>query len=162
MNYQTKIQAQPAAKIQVEEWKKAEKTVVFTNGCFDILHRGHVDYLQTARNCGDFLVVGLNSDASVRRLKGKNRPINEESARAAVLAALACVDMVVIFEEDTPFQLIQKLLPNMLVKGGDWPLDQIVGKDIVEQNGGSVRTISFTAGYSTTSAIEKILAVYGN
>ena len=133
--------------------------LVFTNGCFDILHPGHVDYLQRARALGDYLVVGLNSDASVRRLKGATRPVNDEASRAMVLAALACVDHVVVFEEDTPYELIRAVAPDVLVKGGDWSVDRIVGRDLVEARGGRVLSIPLLAGHSTTSIIERILAM---
>lgn len=132
--------------------------VVFTNGCFDILHPGHVDYLQRARALGACLVVGLNSDASVRRLKGPTRPVNDESSRALVLSALACVDFVVVFEEDTPYELIRDVAPDVLVKGGDWSVERIVGRDLVEGAGGRVLSIPLLAGYSTTAVIERILA----
>lgn len=133
--------------------------VVFTNGCFDILHPGHVDYLQRARNLGERLVVGLNSDASVRRLKGPTRPVNDEASRALVLAALACVDHVVVFEEDTPYELIRAVAPDVLVKGGDWSVDRIVGRDLVEARGGRVLSIPLLPGHSTTAIIDRILAM---
>jgi len=133
--------------------------LVFTNGCFDILHPGHVDYLQRARDLGERLVVGLNSDASVRRLKGETRPVNDESSRALVLAALACVDHVVVFEEDTPYELIRVVAPDVLVKGGDWSVDRIVGRDLVEARGGRVLSIPLLPGHSTTSIIDRILAM---
>lgn len=135
------------------------KRLVFTNGCFDILHPGHVDYLARARDLGDLLVVGLNSDASVRRIKGKTRPVNPEGDRALVLGALACVDYIVIFEEDTPYQLIRTVMPDILVKGGDWPVEKIVGRDIVEAKGGQVLSIPLLPGYSTTRIIERICAL---
>ena len=133
--------------------------VVFTNGCFDILHPGHVDYLQRARDLGERLVVGLNSDASVRRLKGPTRPVNDEASRAMVLAALACVDHVVVFEEDTPYELIRLVAPDVLVKGGDWSVDRIVGRDLVEARGGRVLSIPLLPGHSTTAIIDRILAI---
>jgi rfaE bifunctional protein nucleotidyltransferase chain/domain len=121
-----------------EEIARPRGKVVFTNGCFDIIHPGHVDYLERARNMGSCLVVGLNSDASVRRLKGELRPINDQNSRARVLAALACVDYVVIFEEDTPLELIGKIRPDVLVKGGDWSVDRIVGREIaLHRSGGN-------------------------
>lgn len=134
--------------------------MVFTNGCFDILHPGHVDYLQRARAMGSCLVVGLNSDASVRRLKGPTRPINDQHSRAFVLAALACVDYVVIFEEDTPYELIKAVRPKVLVKGGDWSVDKIIGRDLVEQDGGKVFSIPLLGGYSTTAIVERITAMH--
>ncbi len=136
--------------------KTAGKRVVFTNGCFDILHRGHVDYLQKAKSLGDVLVVGINTDASVRRLKGNGRPIVEEEDRAAVIAALAAVDYVCLFDEDTPYELIRAVVPDILVKGADWSVSDIVGKDVVEGAGGSVHTIEFLPNRSTTKIIQKI------
>ncbi|MCU0577270.1 MAG: D-glycero-beta-D-manno-heptose 1-phosphate adenylyltransferase [Desulfobacterota bacterium] len=130
--------------------------VVFTNGCFDIIHAGHVTYLAKARVMGDCLVVGLNSDSSVRRIKGPERPINREQARAAVLGALACVDHVVLFEEDTPLNLIECIRPDVLVKGGDWAVEDIVGADVVRSSGGQVITIPFEDGFSTTGIIRRI------
>ena len=141
----------------VKDQKNMGKTVVFTNGCFDILHAGHVRYLNEAKKLGDVLIIGLNSDASVKRLKGMQRPIHSETDRAFVLLGLKSVDAVTIFEDDTPLTLIQKLLPDVLVKGGDWELEKIVGRDIVEKHGGRVKTISFLEGRSTTGTIEKIL-----
>lgn len=133
-----------------------QQTIVFTNGCFDVLHFGHVHYLLEAKKLGDILVVGLNSDDSVRRLKGPERPINAEKERAFVLAALCCVDYVVLFEEDTPENLIKAVQPDVLVKGGDYALDQIVGADFVNQNGGTVTTIPFVEGYSSSRIIEQL------
>lgn len=131
--------------------------VVFTNGCFDILHVGHVRYLQDARALGDLLVVGVNTDASVRALKGAERPINEESERAEVLASLGCVDYVVLFGEETPLDLIEALQPQVLVKGGDWSVDKIVGSKSVLARGGEVKSLPFHPGRSTTGLIQKIL-----
>lgn len=130
--------------------------VVFTNGCFDILHEGHVSYLREARTLGDVLVVGLNSDTSIRRLKGPERPVNREASRAAVLSGLEAVDYVCVFEEDTPYELIKALKPDMLVKGGDWDTDRIVGADIVKSYGGEVRSLAFREGHSTTGIINRI------
>lgn len=135
--------------------KRSGKKVVFTNGCFDILHRGHVAYLNQAKSLGAILIVGLNSDASVKRLKGPTRPINAELDRKFVLENLKCVDHVEIFESDTPFDLISAIMPDLLVKGGDWKIEQIVGSDIVIANGGEVLSLNFVDGYSTTSIIEK-------
>ncbi len=132
------------------------KKVVFTNGCFDILHRGHVSYLNEAKAQGDILVLGLNSDASVKRLKGPTRPVNNEEDRKFVLENLKAIDYVFIFEEDTPFNLIKSLQPNVLVKGGDWKVEDIIGSDIVLANGGEVKSLNFINGFSTTSTIEKI------
>ncbi len=135
---------------------REDKKVVFTNGCFDILHIGHVRYLQEARQHGDMLVVGVNSDASVKRLKGDERPVQNQEDRAAILAALEPVDYAVIFEEETPLDLIQIVRPDVLVKGGDWPIDQIVGSQFVVQNGGEVKSLQFVDGKSTTNLVEKI------
>ena len=131
-----------------------DQTVVFTNGCFDLLHRGHIEHLAQARTLGDVLVVGLNSDASVRRLKGAGRPQVAEADRAAVLAALGSVDAVTVFDEDTPLEVIRALLPDVLVKGGDYDLDDIVGRELVEETGGEVRVLPFLEGYSTTEILE--------
>jgi D-beta-D-heptose 7-phosphate kinase/D-beta-D-heptose 1-phosphate adenosyltransferase len=137
--------------------RRSGKRVVFTNGTFDILHRGHVEYLALARAMGDVLVVGLNSDASIRRIKGPKRPVNRQADRAAVLAALAAVDYVVLFGEDTPARLIAGLVPDVLVKGADWKTGDIVGGDVVRRHGGTVRRIRLTPGRSTTNVIAKIL-----
>lgn len=141
--------------------KEKGKRVVFTNGCFDLLHVGHVKYLQKARSFGDLLVLGLNSDASVRRLKGEMRPLIGEEERAHILAALDCIDYVVIFDEDTPLRLIETLKPLVLVKGGDYTPAGVVGRDVVEAYGGRVELVEFVDGRSTTNIIEKILKTYG-
>jgi D-glycero-beta-D-manno-heptose 1-phosphate adenylyltransferase len=132
------------------------KKVVFTNGCFDLLHVGHIRYLQEARAQGDILVVGLNADASVKRLKGAERPLQVEDDRGEILASLACVDFVSVFTEDTPAQIIEKVKPDVLVKGGDWSIDKIVGADFVIKNGGQVKSLQFVNGKSTTNLVEKI------
>jgi D-beta-D-heptose 7-phosphate kinase/D-beta-D-heptose 1-phosphate adenosyltransferase len=132
-----------------------KKKIVFTNGCFDLLHVGHVRYLQEAKKLGDLLVVGVNSDASVKRLKGPTRPVQTENDRAEILAALGAVDYTVIFTEDTPLDLIQKVKPGVLVKGGDWKPEQIVGSDFVMSQGGKVMSLQFVDGKSTTKLIEK-------
>ncbi len=137
------------------EWKNDGK-VVFTNGCFDILHLGHVDYLEKARNLGQKLIVGLNTDASVQRLKGITRPITDEKSRARVMASLEFVDAVILFDEDTPLELINYLKPDILVKGNDYTVDTIVGAEVVLKNGGSVETVALVNGYSTSNVIEKI------
>lgn len=137
--------------------RRKGKKVVFTNGCFDILHLGHVKYLEKAKRLGDVLVVGLNSDSSVRAIKGDSRPINNERARAMVLASLCFVDYVTVFSDDTPERLIRKLKPDILVKGADWKAGDIVGADFVRGRGGSIARISFVKGYSTTSVIRKAL-----
>lgn len=134
-----------------------QKRIVFTNGCFDILHAGHVLYLQSAKSLGDVLVLGLNSDASVARLKGKTRPIVSETERSIVLGGLESVDYICIFKEDTPLELIQKLKPDVLVKGGDWQIDQIVGADFVMSYGGEVSSLEFVPGISSSNIIERII-----
>jgi D-beta-D-heptose 7-phosphate kinase/D-beta-D-heptose 1-phosphate adenosyltransferase len=140
----------------VERLRSAGKAVVFTNGVFDLLHPGHVRYLRRARALGDVLVVGLNTDASVRRNKGPRRPVNPEGERAEVLAALACVDAVVLFDEDTPAGIVRALQPDVLVKGADWPADQIVGRETVEARGGRVERVPVEAGHSTSAIIARI------
>lgn len=145
-----------AAAAFCDESRRAGRRVVFTNGCFDILHAGHVALLEAARREGDVLVVGLNSDASVRRLKGPERPLNGERDRAAVLAALRAVDAVVVFDEDTPLALIRALRPDVLVKGGDYTVDTIVGADVVAAAGGRVVVVPLVAGRATTALVEKI------
>ncbi len=140
--------------------KQNGEKIVFTNGCFDIIHAGHVDYLLKAKACGDILIVGLNSDSSVRKIKGVDRPIVGENERAFILAQLKPVDYVVLFNEPTPHQLIEKLIPDVLIKGADWSIENIVGRDIVESNGGEVKTISFITEQSTTNIIKKVLATY--
>ncbi len=138
------------------QWKFFGRKVVFTNGCFDILHRGHVDDLSKAKALGDILIVGLNDDASVSRLKGPQRPVVGQDDRAGILAALKSVDYVVIFSEDTPYEIIKAIVPDVLVKGADWSVDQVVGKDVVESGGGTVQTIEFLPNRSTSRIIEKI------
>lgn len=155
-----KVLALPALVAVRRRLRRAKKTVVFTNGTFDIIHRGHVDYLAAAKGLGDVLMVGLNTDASIRRIKGKSRPINPGSDRAAVLCALASVDYVCFFGDDTPATLIARLIPDVLVKGADWNPDAIVGKEIVERHGGKVKRIRLTSGRSTTRVIQRILQSY--
>lgn len=155
----SKIAEQNLAAEKINSLKTDGKKIVFTNGCFDIIHPGHVDYLTQARDLGDFLVLGLNTDNSVRVLnKAPNRPINNQHSRAMVLAALACVDCIVLFDEETPYNLINCLQPDILVKGNDYEVSKIVGYDIVTSSGGKVITIPFLEGFSTTSLIKKILA----
>lgn len=143
-------------KSMVRDWQSKGEKVVFTNGCFDIIHLGHIDYLEKAREKGDRLIVGLNTDASVKILKGDNRPVNDEQSRARMLAALTFVDAVVLFSDETPLTLIETLAPDILVKGSDYLAENIVGADFVLKNGGAVATISLVEGYSTTTLIEKI------
>lgn len=144
------------AKKKVSYWQDTGREVVFTNGCFDILHFGHLHYLAEARQLGDKLVIGLNATDSVKRLKGSHRPIQDEATRLYMLASLEFVDLVVLFEEDTPLELISWLVPDILVKGGDYRPEEIVGADLVLANGGEVKTLDFIEGYSTTAIENKI------
>jgi rfaE bifunctional protein nucleotidyltransferase chain/domain len=153
-----KVQTLEQLKKVVVHRKRTGQKIVFTNGCFDIIHAGHVDYLQKARQQGDFLVLGLNDDNSIRSIKGPERPINEELHRARVLAALGCVDAVVLFGDDTPLKLIAALRPDILVKGADWQEDEIVGAREVKADGGRVERIPFTSQTSTTDMIRRIKA----
>ncbi len=154
--FQQKVVGIEEISKKVETLRKHGSKIVFTNGCFDILHLGHISYLKKARALGDYLVIGLNSDTSVKRLKGEGRPINNQDARAAVMSALEMIDFVTIFDQDTPYELISAVKPDVLVKGGDWKPDQIVGGDIVKSYGGKVISLAFEDGFSTTSIIEKI------
>ncbi len=142
----------------INELQSCGKKIVFTNGVFDILHRGHVDYLNCAKSQGDILIVAVNSDASVKRIKGERRPIVSENDRACVIANLKSVDYVCIFGEDTPYETIKLIQPDVLVKGADWKIDDVIGKDIVEARGGKVVTIEYLDGKSTTKIINKILS----
>jgi D-beta-D-heptose 7-phosphate kinase/D-beta-D-heptose 1-phosphate adenosyltransferase len=151
-----KVRSRLEARLTVEDWRRRGKRIVFTNGCFDLLHPGHVRYLEKARAYGDALVVALNSDASVRGLKGAGRPVMSEGDRCEVVAALACVDLVTVFDEETPDLIIREVLPDVLVKGGDWPVERIVGRDTVEAHGGRVVSIEFEQGFSTTNIIKRI------
>ena len=148
------------ARRQIQAWHNNGKRIVFTNGCFDLLHPGHIDYLDKAKQLGDVLIVGLNDDASIRRLKGAKRPINPLPDRACMLAALKSVDLVVPFSEDTPLNLIKTLLPDVLVKGGDYQPDEIVGASEVRTNGGQVIVMPFLEGHSSTSLINRICALH--
>ncbi|MHB8337126.1 MAG: D-glycero-beta-D-manno-heptose 1-phosphate adenylyltransferase [Ignavibacteriaceae bacterium] len=143
-----------------KQFKNENKKVVFTNGVFDLIHAGHVDYLIKAKSLGDILIVGMNSDASVKRIKGNSRPILAEKERAFIISNLKPVDFVTIFEEDTPANLIQNIIPDVLVKGADWSLDKIVGREIVEANGGEVKAIQFVNDQSTSKIIKSILEKY--
>jgi D-glycero-beta-D-manno-heptose 1-phosphate adenylyltransferase len=136
--------------------KQQNKKLVFTNGCFDILHRGHIEYLEQAKLLGDYLVIGLNSDSSVKRIKGETRPVNNEKDRAYVMNSLKVIDAVVLFAEDTPYNLIKEIIPDFLVKGGDWKEDDIVGADIVKKAGGKVVSLKYVDNYSTTGTINKL------
>ncbi len=161
MNTASKIVDPAQAVAQVKAWQEAGDKVVFTNGCFDILHVGHVDYLEKSRNLGQKLVLGLNTDASVSRIKGPLRPVCNEFSRSRVIASLAFVDLVVFFDEETPLELISTLKPNILVKGDDYTIANIVGADVVLANGGEVKTIPLVVGYSTSTVIKNILAAEG-
>ena len=160
LNIQSKIfpQANDDLGRLVAYWNFKNQKIVFTNGCFDILHRGHIDYLAKAADLGNALVIGLNTDASVSRLKGAGRPVQDQDSRALVLAALRFVSAVVLFDEDTPYQLIKAVQPDLLVKGSDYKTDDIVGADIVKAKGGEVQTIDFLEGYSTSGIIRRLLA----
>ena len=155
-HYRQKIKDIPSVKREIDRLKAQGKKIVFTNGCFDILHPGHTRYLWAARKLGDYLLVAVNSDRSVKAIKGKGRPIMPVEERTEVLAALSFVDGVVIFDEDNPLKVIQALLPNVLVKGGDWPEDKIIGAAEVRGAGGEVKRIPFVSGFSTSVIIEKI------
>ncbi|RUM60769.1 MAG: D-glycero-beta-D-manno-heptose 1-phosphate adenylyltransferase [Persephonella sp.] len=144
----------------VKKWKDEGKKIIFTNGCFDILHAGHIDYLEKSKSLGDVLIVGLNSDTSIRRIKGKKRPIVPQEYRKRVLEGLKAVDLVILFEEDTPERLIKEIKPDVLVKGGDWNIENIVGADFVQSYGGEVKTIEFIYDISTSKIIEKVINLY--
>lgn len=155
----SKIVSAEEAATMIDIWHYMGLKVVFTNGCFDIIHFGHVNYLSRAANLGSRMVVGLNSDASVKKLKGDARPVQDETSRAHMLASMFFVDAVVIFNEDTPYELIKTLQPDILVKGSDYTIDKIVGADIVTQRGGRVETMDFVDGYSTSNVINKIKGI---
>jgi D-glycero-beta-D-manno-heptose 1-phosphate adenylyltransferase len=154
--FESKILNWETAEEQVYEWQANNEKVVFTNGCFDLLHYGHIHYLAEARALGDRLIIGLNSAASVSRLKGAHRPINDDKTRLFQLAVMEFVDAVIIFEEDTPYELIYFLRPDVLVKGGDWEPEQIVGAEVLLKSGGEVKSLAFVPGYSTTQIEQKI------
>jgi D-beta-D-heptose 7-phosphate kinase/D-beta-D-heptose 1-phosphate adenosyltransferase len=156
-----KIKSLSALKKILRQLRRKNKKIIFTNGCFDLLHRGHVEYLKRAKSLGDALIIGLNSDESVKRLKGKSRPVNNLDDRAEVLAGLECVDLVTIFDEDTPLDLIGALRPDVLVKGADWKNNEIVGSELVRSYGGKVALVRYLKGYSTTSLLKKISAAKG-
>ena len=143
-------------KLQVKNWKATGQKVVFTNGCFDIVHQGHIEVLARTADLGNKLIIGLNSDSSIQKLKGKNRPIIDEQSRAILLASFSFVDAVVLFSEDTPINLISTLLPDVLAKGGDYEIETIVGHEIVQKNGGQGILVPFVDGFSSTTIIEKI------
>ena len=154
--YRKKIKDLSDLKKEIEAHKAQGKRIVFTNGCFDLLHPGHTRYLCAARNLGDYLVVAVNTDRSVKAIKGEHRPIQSQDERTELLAALSFVDAVVLFDEDNPLKVIRHLLPDVLVKGGDWTEDEIIGADEVKKAGGLVKSLPFVTGYSTTTIIEKI------
>ncbi|MBX3241061.1 MAG: D-glycero-beta-D-manno-heptose 1-phosphate adenylyltransferase [Chitinophagaceae bacterium] len=153
---QRKLLSPDDLKRQVKRWKLLQKKIVFTNGCFDILHNGHLEILSKAAESGDILIVGVNSDRSVRKLKGDSRPVNNEQFRATMLASMIIVDGVTVFEEETPLNLIQEIEPDVLVKGGDYSIEQIVGAEEVIKSGGEVKVVPYVKGFSTTSLIAKI------
>jgi len=157
----TKIKTLQELQPLLEILRATGKKIVFTNGCFDIIHTGHTRYLAIARSFGDILVVAVNSDPSVRVIKGDKRPINSQQERAETLAALESVDFVTVFDEPDPFKVISALQPDVLVKGGDWPIEKIIGRDVVEARGGKVVNVPYVEGASTTGIIEKIIKVYG-
>jgi len=157
MNSSKKIKREKELIKIIRNLKEKNKKIVFTNGCFDLLHYGHIKYLEEAKRFGDILIVAVNSDRSVRRLKGENRPINNQRSRTKVLASLGCVDYITIFDDLSPLKLIKDLRPDYLIKGGDWKREDIVGKDIVQSYGGRVKTIPFLKNYSTTNLIRKIV-----
>jgi rfaE bifunctional protein nucleotidyltransferase chain/domain len=157
-NIQHKIFSLEQLKASLNIWRLLEKKIVFTNGCFDLLHLGHIDYLAKAADLADKLVIGLNSDFSTNILKGPNRPITDEHSRSLILASFSFVDAVILFDDQTPLELIKSVRPDILVKGSDYTIEQIIGSDIVLENGGQVKTIDYLPGYSTTLIEEKIRA----
>ena len=156
MNSTDKIYTLPQLLEQVQNWRNQGQKIVFTNGCFDLLHLGHVDYLEKARQLGDKLVLGLNTDHSISSIKGPNRPLQDEMSRARVMASLLFVDAVVLFDSDTPLELIKAVQPDILVKGDDYAIEQIVGHEEVLKAGGEVKTVPLVTGYSTTNIVKKI------
>lgn len=154
---QQKILTNKSLQNKISEWKANKEVIVFTNGCFDILHPGHITYLAKAAELGTKIIIGINTDNSVKRIKGNNRPILDEDSRALLLASISFIDAVVFFDEDTPIKLIEKIIPNILVKGKDYKAEDIVGYDVVTKNGGKVETIDLVEGYSTTMIEKKII-----
>lgn len=152
----SKVFELPELERRLSIWRFFKKKIIFTNGCFDIMHLGHIDYLSKAKNLGNILLIGLNTDESVRKLKGENRPISDQNSRALFLASFRFVDGVILFNEATPLNLISVIKPNILVKGSDYSIQDIVGADIVQQNGGQIITLDYLEGYSTTSLIKRI------
>lgn len=145
---------------QLKVWAKESKKIVFTNGCFDIIHQGHIDYLAKAKDLGDILIIGLNTDKSVSEIKGKNRPIQDQVSRAIILASMQFVDSIVYFSDPTPYKLIKAIQPDILVKGADYKAEEIIGYDIVKQKGGEIKTLEFLEGYSTSAIERKIIKDY--
>jgi D-beta-D-heptose 7-phosphate kinase/D-beta-D-heptose 1-phosphate adenosyltransferase len=162
MTLATKFFPAPVLAEQLSLLRREGKRIVFTNGCFDLLHPGHIHTLTQAKALGDILVVAINNDASVKRLKGEQRPILTQDERTVMLSALSVVDYVTVFAEDTPLEAIRLLLPDVLVKGGDWEAGAVVGRDVVEANGGKVVLIPYQTGFSTTDVIERVIAAYRN
>jgi len=160
MNYlellNSKILGDKELKTLLSYWRFKNQKTVFTNGCFDLLHKGHIEYLSKAADLGDVLIVGLNSDKSVQKIKGDDRPVQDESSRSIVLAGLSLVTSVVLFDEDTPYELIKKVKPDVLVKGADYKEEDIVGADIVKENGGEIVSVELSEGYSTSAIVKKI------
>ncbi len=153
-----KIQTKASLKILLKQWEEQKKKIVFTNGCFDLLHRGHIEYLSKAADLGDVLFIGVNTDASVRKLKGNNRPLQDEYSRVVILGALEFVDALILFDEETPYELIKTVQPHVLVKGADYKPEEIVGYDVVKASGGEIKTINFLSGFSTSELERKIKA----
>lgn len=153
---QSKIQTEESLNDLLSQWEEQNKKIVFTNGCFDILHRGHIEYLSKAADLGDVLFIGVNTDASVSKLKGESRPLQDEYSRLMILGALEFVDALILFDEETPLELIRKVQPHILVKGADYKPEDIVGYDIVKARGGEIKTIEFLPGYSTSAIEQKI------
>lgn len=156
MSSTDKIFSLPQLQEQVQQWRIQGRKIVFTNGCFDLLHLGHVDYLEKAKQLGDKLVLGLNTDASISRIKGPSRPLQDEMSRARIMASLLFIDAVVLFDDDTPLELIKAVQPDILVKGDDYAVEQIVGHEVVTARGGEVKTVPLVKGYSTTNIVNKI------
>lgn len=157
---QLKILNREKLENQLAYWRFKDQKIVFTNGCFDLLHLGHIDYLSKAKDLGDVLIIGVNTDDSVRRLKGESRPITNENSRSTIMASLQFVNAVVLFDEDTPYELIKQLQPDVLVKGSDYKAEDIVGYDLVKAKGGEIVTIDFLEGYATTTIEDKIKKSY--
>jgi rfaE bifunctional protein nucleotidyltransferase chain/domain len=156
INIKSKIYSLSDLKIQSDKWKESGEKIIFTNGCFDLVHRGHVEVLANIADLGDRLIIGLNSDSSIKDLKGENRPIIDEASRAILLASFQFVDAVILFSEETPFNLISEIIPDILAKGGDYKINEIAGHEVVQKNGGEVIIIPLTEGFSSTEIIDKI------